>query len=1020
MQALLQTLASLRLTVTLLALTMVLVFAGTWAQIDHGIWQVQAEYFHSFFCWVPFQLFWKRPLPGHAALSGGFPMIGGYTIIALLLLNLLSAHYLRFKFNRKRFGVLLLHAGLILLLVGEVVTSVFARESRMMIEVGQTTNFTQDIRKPELAIIDPSDPSFDQVVAISGKLLTRRAADHRPVSGVPLPFQLRINAYYPNSNVVGPFQLQQMLAEGRELPRATAGEGTKIGVVGVPPVNGTSESIDSPSAYITPIVDGKSLDTYLVSTLPLEASVNGVAAPAIDQPQPIVVNGKTYLLHLRWKREYKPYSLTLKNFSHDTYQGTTLDSNFASVVRLKDSTRNEDRDVRIWMNHPLRYAGETFYQASFREGDRTTILQVVRNPGWLIPYVSCILVGLGMIVHFGGVLISFLRKQKLRTIAARDAAVVSLNSFEPGRKYLLKPDAGGFVWPAVSIAIALLYFSMSARAPGFAGPFDLNAFTRVPVNFDGRVMPLDTLAKNSLRILSGKATLTIDGVAGAQPAIRWLADVFADHETARKVRVIRIDNPDLLGALDLDRNRHMFSFDEVLAKQDALVAQLKKIQQLDEKQYDPYQHALAELNKHLGLIDRLSSIMSLLLVPPDDATGKWTTFEESMKASQDGKLSASSSSMGAMNNLATALSSYTQKNAGEFNRSIRNYLADLPLSLPAINSKVQAEATFNQADPFINCMAMYVLVLVLASLSWLIAPARATLRRSAFAVLVLTMLVHTIALGVRMYIQGRPPVTNLYSSAIFIAWAAAVFCVGLEIIYRNGVGSLAAACIAFPSLLIAHYLAESGDTMGMLRAVLDTNIWLATHVVVITLGYTATFLAGIIGIVFVVGRLIGAFDVDETRKNVSRMIYGVVCFAMLFSFVGTVLGGIWADQSWGRFWGWDPKENGAVLIVLWNAIVLHARWSGLVKERGVANLAIFGNIVTAWSWFGTNMLGVGLHSYGFIDSAVFWLSIFMGSQLLCIAIGLIPIRRTKPISMTSSAARTATRLKTVRAHEPQS
>jgi hypothetical protein len=120
----------------------------------------------------------------------------------------------------------------------------------------------------------------------------------------------------------------------------------------------------------------------------------------------------------------------------------------------------------------------------------------------------------------------------------------------------------------------------------------------------------------------------------------------------------------------------------------------------------------------------------------------------------------------------------------------------------------------------------------------------------------------------------------------------------------------------------------------------------------------------------------------ETGKILGQMIYGVVCFATLLSFVGTVLGGIWADQSWGRFWGWDPKENGAILIVLWNAIILHARWGGLIRTLGIAVLAIVGNVITGWSWFGTNLMGVGLHSYGFMDSGVFWLGLFAASQLL--------------------------------------
>jgi ABC-type transport system involved in cytochrome c biogenesis permease subunit len=212
------------------------------------------------------------------------------------------------------------------------------------------------------------------------------------------------------------------------------------------------------------------------------------------------------------------------------------------------------------------------------------------------------------------------------------------------------------------------------------------------------------------------------------------------------------------------------------------------------------------------------------------------------------------------------------------------------------------------------------------------------------------------------------------------------------LIHRNGIACAAACALAFPSLLIAHYLAGSGDTMQMLQAVLDTNIWLATHVVVITLGYAATFLSGFLAIVYVLGGTLTTAISGDLRKTISRMIYGVVCFAMLFSFVGTILGGIWADQSWGRFWGWDPKENGAVLIVLWNAIILHARWGGLVRDRGMALLAVAGNIVTSWSWFGTNMLSFGLHSYGRMDAAVFWLSAWVALQVGIIVVGCLPLR----------------------------
>jgi ABC-type transport system involved in cytochrome c biogenesis permease subunit len=261
-------------------------------------------------------------------------------------------------------------------------------------------------------------------------------------------------------------------------------------------------------------------------------------------------------------------------------------------------------------------------------------------------------------------------------------------------------------------------------------------------------------------------------------------------------------------------------------------------------------------------------------------------------------------------------------------------------------------------------------------------------------------------------------VTNLYSSAVFIGWGTMVTGIIVERIYRVGLGSLVASLAGFVTLLIAHNLALGGDTMEMLRAVLDTNFWLATHVVVITLGYASTFFAGLLAIIYIflgvftpmLRQKLAARDGSQNRSTVelgsalSRMVYGVICFATLFSFVGTVLGGIWADQSWGRFWGWDPKENGALLIVLWNAMILHVRWGNLVGDRGIMNLAVFGNIVTSFSWFGVNMLGIGLHSYGFMDAAFKWLMIFVGSQLAIIAVGLLPLHLWR--SFRTSAAPT--------------
>jgi ABC-type transport system involved in cytochrome c biogenesis permease subunit len=307
---------------------------------------------------------------------------------------------------------------------------------------------------------------------------------------------------------------------------------------------------------------------------------------------------------------------------------------------------------------------------------------------------------------------------------------------------------------------------------------------------------------------------------------------------------------------------------------------------------------------------------------------------------------------------------------------------------PGTIDKAEVEVFFNRVAPFYHLLGFYVLAFLLVLVSFLVAPV--PLRRAAWAVLLITIVFHTAGLIFRMYLQGRPPVTTLYSSAIFIAWAGVILTLGLERVFKNGVGLLVASIVGFISLFVAHNLAGSdGDTLRELQAVLDTNFWLATHVVMVTLGYASTFVAGALGITYLV-RGIFTTSLDKAAgKELTRMTYGILCFAILFSFVGTVLGGIWADQSWGRFWGWDPKENGAILIVLWNALILHARWAGLARERGIALLAVFGNCVTAWSYFGTNELGIGLHAYGFTEGRTFWLFMFFASQVAIIALGLI-------------------------------
>jgi ABC-type transport system involved in cytochrome c biogenesis permease subunit len=407
----------------------------------------------------------------------------------------------------------------------------------------------------------------------------------------------------------------------------------------------------------------------------------------------------------------------------------------------------------------------------------------------------------------------------------------------------------------------------------------------------------------------------------------------------------------------------------------------------------------AKLNDLAELIQRyqgMSELAYILAVPPVEPNDDWRSVGDSLLRSVgSGQLPAM------VVEYALIGDAYRTHDPAVFNQHVDLVTDWFARKQPNAAKRTAFEFLFDRLQPFSQSMTLYVLAFLLACASWL--GWSRPLNRSAFYLLLLALGIHTFGLVSRMYLQERPPVTNLYSSAIFIGWGAVIVSLILERIYRDGIGAACAGAIGFVTLIIAHHLAGSGDTLEMLQAVLDTNIWLATHVVAITTGYSAMFLAGMLAIIYVIR---GAFTrslTKQTADSLARMTYGVVCFATLFSFTGTVLGGIWADQSWGRFWGWDPKENGAVLIVLWCAIILHARWGGFIRQRGLAVMAIFGNVVTSFSWFGVNMLGVGLHSYGFMQKAFPWLVGFILSQLALICVALVPLERWRSFRTSANA-----------------
>lgn len=1136
---LLSPLASLKLTVALFAAAIFIILAGTLAQVEKDIWQVIDEYFRTSIAWIEFQLFlppsfWlalfgtKPP-----QIPGGFYFPGGWLIGALMSLNLLAAHLVRFKVQatgwrlvsgllvtlagivlttlvvmsannpeglqtnpwvsydtlwwamlaglgvsslasvygwwslapeqqisrwlwgaavllqfavlsysvsqgsagrlsdsamrilwqltqgglasvvllagcilvfKNRGGMVLLHGGIGLMMFGELLVGLTAVEGQLQMQEGETVNFVQDIRTVELAVVDRSNPEEDKVTVVPRDMLLASAKSGQPIVDDRLPFTIQVDKFLQNSAIVRP-------KPGAKNP-ATAGVGLEWLVEEVRPGSGTDSDskVDLSSAYVTlSTKDGSKLGTYLV----------GLIFSSQNFSESVEVGDATYDVALRFQRNYKPYKFQLMDVRKDDYVGTNTPRNYSSDVHLVDSTRNVDRTLKIWMNNPLRFAGETFYQSGYHMDPQTqiegTTLQVVTNTGWMIPYVSCMLAATGMLAHFAITLLRFLRRAETSSSQAEKLRTEPVSALD---------QMLGLAFPAVAVVLAGTYVAMGIATPKSSlVEFDLYEFSQLPIVAEGRTKPIDTLARNSLMAISGKQTY-VDKNDQKQPAVRWLLDLIARPDKAFEHPVFRIENLEVQELLDLERReRFRYAASEFLPQLKKLTEQAEQAHAARDK--DPasvsvYQKKVLELEKKIGILDLLMQSFNPpnirpesakddlveaisrqralmrrptpppLAVPPVDKDSEWDTFAGAWTKNLVKTTFLNQTADEPTEAFTRILVAYANEDPKEFNTEVAKYKRWLKDNSPPdlATTRTDFETFFNRFQPFLVSQMLYVFAFVCGACGWL--GWSKPFNRAALGIALVAFAVHCFALVARMYISGRPPVTNLYSSAVFIGWGCAVLGLTMNMFYRNGIGTIIAAMAGFLTLGVADFLGADGDTFVVLQAVLDTQFWLATHVTCITFGYSTTYLAGLLGIMYILRGVCTPSLSVEAGRDLYRMIYGTLCFSIYFSFVGTVLGGLWADDSWGRFWGWDPKENGALIIVLWNALALHARWGGMVKERGLAMLAVAGNMAVTWSWFGVNELGIGLHSYGFREGMVQLVASICGICLVTLAVGSLP------------------------------
>ena len=969
----------------------------------------------------------------------------------------------------KRGGNVLIHAGVGLLMVGQFVFGDRQVEQRISMAEGASTNLAVIEDELEIALIDTSDEDEDVVYAIPEWMLRKYNGSDYVIDDEMLPCKVRIVEFMRNSSLAA-------VPEDKEKNVATIGLGLSAIAKPEKEIGGAMQDSRNIAAAYLELIDrssdeqigvimlsqaindaaqlsrGGSLSSQMKARLsPRFLQMVGGVNAISDRYEEVEIAGTEFKAAIRFRQERKPYDVFLKDVERIDYSGTETPRDYSSRIVITDRESGDSQEDKTWMNNPIRYRGETFYQSRYdklplNDGSQleTTGLQVVENAGWVIPYVCCMMVFWGMFAHFGGTFTTFANRYSRGSIPTVAGATTEQKA----------PWLGRIVAASIGLGICLVTAGYFAKPTSYArSEVNWEEIRSLPVQHEGRVKPFDTVARNILQRISepifGNVPYVKDGEGEKRLPSEWLMGVMADQDWVRDATVFRIYAPEVRNMFDLEKRKYyrysinelepkLGEFRESLAplvekkpadftyrekKMAALQSKLNLYEWLSVAYLEPPMPNLAgarseeegsrilqQLERVYVMMQRIEESGSPAMIPPiGEATRENlvdATWQPYSSARFNEILRPAIDPDGENENLAVeGFSAITEAlaegDAPEVNKSVRKYkeiIAEMPLA-SATMSRARAESWLNKFDPTAQGVVLYLIAVLVGFASFM--TRGDSLRKATFWMLVGVFVIHTIAIVSRIYISGRAPVINLYSSAVFIGWACVLLSLFLELIYPIGMANLVGGLIGVVTISVARFL-DTSDTLPVLQAVLDTQFWLSTHVITVTAGYAVTFFAGFLGMLALGHRVATGYDSfpsgnrpkqsADIQQILYRMTYGSICFAIFFSFIGTVLGGLWADDSWGRFWGWDPKENGAMMIVLWNALILHARWDRQVGPRGFAALAVFGNVVTTWSWFGTNQLGIGLHSYGFTSGALIGLTVFMSLNLLFIVVTMLITR----------------------------
>jgi ABC-type transport system involved in cytochrome c biogenesis permease subunit len=934
---------------------MVLLVAGTVAQKYVGLYIAQKTFFSSF-------IFWFGPIP----------LPGGYTVTAIIFVALLAKVITQSRWSWPRAGIILTHLGVLVLLAGGLLTAVTAREAFIVIDEGAESSLVEDYHARVLSITKDGDEiaSIPQDRLHEGMLL---GMEHN------LPFNIHIRSLMVNGT---PQPRKDLNGENWR------GPGAKVEMIPAKP----DMQNENNHGAVTIEARGTGKDTdglYLMTeVMPLY--------PQFD------VKDSVYELRFRKATSDLPFTLALSDVEKDNYPGMDMARAYRSTLTIKDGETTWPAEIS--MNNPLRYRGYTFYQSSYminENGKEATVLSVVWNVGRLFPYIASAIIAVGLILHL------------LISTRGRRAAVLVLG-------------------------ILCLH-----QTPALATDLDMHDFRMIPVLHEGRLKPLETFAETELRAFSGK--ISIDNLSADQ----WLAELLFDPVRAAERPIFQVRNRDVQLALGLPHvPGALYTLSQITKPLNAQAERLHVLAQTPVDKLEARQKDLLELHHkvtaYMQLMRSFSLVLPLAVTPPDslltekerqslsgqtpdyltlrkfeeraskrlkqiiakrgDDPAKYNAEEQAIAlfAWQLETLSGSSADNRLFRVIPVdwdheeRLSPWAVLQEGKGSPATAALIAQWrTLGLAWLNEdatawqkaahelrgenrtvKFTAERLYNHINPFQCALLLYALTII--ALIVFIRTPSVLAYNFAMASLLLGAVIHAAGIALRVYILSRPPVGTLYESLLFVSLVCVL--VGTLLFWkrRDGFSGLAAAFSGLLVLCISLYFgAQSGDTLSMLVAVLNTNFWLATHVLIVTAGYGFAIVAAMLAHAWLFAK--------NDRSGLFATMHRVGLAALLFTAVGTILGGIWADQSWGRFWGWDPKENGALLIVLWITWLLHGRMGGHLSQPlyavGIASL----NMVVALAWFGVNLLSVGLHSYGFISGIATGLATFCAFECALIA-----------------------------------